>query len=789
MWVHLLYLLEAVSNKKGPDLVAISAADTSAPGGYARPAPRSYAAAATQPVRSPTFARGSATYGHLHAWELPTDGKSEDVRRAPSYSRSYSSSVNTYSHEIPTSGRGWMQYTQPRHELFDDSYLEASFSYHESFSFSFSSPAPTPIPTVQAATPSPTFNVEPLQTDATWIGPVDSDTSIDGTAEGNQPPGWTASGTLAPGVTGMSGFSLSNYPVNITNPVSNPHGEHQLGFPDEGWTDCANQNEVCQCRQGAVRYGHRGVNGVRLNDVWTLPIHLGGDESVQCTIGDLRAVRVRKKNQAGTAGTNSCECMERILKLQLPAHAGVASTYLERGAGLDEEFRAKNTSATPSGPYTKCLVVHDPGGNLGRGEVCQGTQGVTTSSGDVTFGGNEAIHKTSVDMQYQNANECTARVQPCSTATNDEWIYLRSTGHLRHLHTGHCLTAYAPQGTNGIWYPTVRTTYCGQHESQVESQRWVLSSYADHANGLQTEIKLGYGSRGNHPLCLWGVATTGDGVASEGDGYSYRLILQYCNRRVNWGRKMWNMEFAGGTSHTWAWSSVDNSPAGCMRNIEGSNPILEGCRGELRWGERDTPQNFAEPIGIPMREGSASTLRFPRNLTCDVTEFRQYVVDYDPPSSSTEQQLCQCHGAANTPFDQGVDAVFSYVLGNPPRALSDPSLTEHQLADLAQAVGVNLADFPTRSEQVAAIESARAAESQSSSRSLEEDRPDETSQGGSSAVIIIVIVSSVVVVLGGVAFARYKMAGGGGGEEDGEFEEDDGEYEEWEEEEWEEEDY
>ena len=38
-----------------------------------------------------------------------------------------------------------------------------------------------------------------------------------------------------------------------------------------------------------------------------------------------------------------------------------------------------------------------------------------------------------------------------------------------------------------------------------------------------------------------------------------------------------------------------------------------------------------------------------------------------------------------------------------------------------------------------AIESARAAESQSSSRSLEEDRPDETSQGGSSAVIIIVI--------------------------------------------------
>lgn len=189
-------------------------------------------------------------------------------------------------------------------------------------------------------------------------------------------------------------------------------------------------------------------------------------------------------------------------------------------------------------------------------------------------------------------------LQDCTDDSVEEFVFLKSTGQLRHEKSQLCITADFPDVYN---IPRVVLKPCSLLESQVIVQRWDVPFYLmpDFQRG-EGYIKLGYGSHQFQALCL------------TIDGNDLALVQCTAANAVQFIVEAWS------DPHRWATCGPENEKC-----------ICEG--GEVRFGDPD--QNEWTP-GVPVKD----------DVVCKLEELRKISME-DPLLASTGLNSvveCEC---------------------------------------------------------------------------------------------------------------------------------------------------
>lgn len=391
---------------------------------------------------------------------------------------------------------------------------------------------------------------------------------------------------------------------------------HTEGAPAVGFKNCAINGEKCYCPEGYVRYGLHSI------DDWTQPIFMGDKEEVTCDLEALKKVRVHFDDKEGPEQPRSCECITRVIQISTNS----ALSLLEVEAAIKERRQTSVLAASK-----KCLSVkHAHGSNtkdmvdatkaqeeetdstektammekaamVAIEEQLTGTEAPTTED-DQAEKEKEAHSDTLLD------NEMSSQIQllPCEHSDEEQWMFLLSSGQIRHSGTGRCIGAFFTEGDK---IGKVMATDCTLSESQMQVQRWAVPFYHADEASMVGKIRLAYGASTDHALCL----TT----------HNDALGMARCSESET------DFAFTRLEPHVYA---------DC-----GAEEEMCECAGEIRFGEAD--QNVWTPsVPVPSLQNQGSVTQ------CDLPELR-FISMKDPvgpygEAEEPDKRQCQC--AAST---------------------------------------------------------------------------------------------------------------------------------------------
>jgi hypothetical protein len=247
--------------------------------------------------------------------------------------------------------------------------------------------------------------------------------------------------------------------AGLTNTDQLADPEMEGGAPRDHYHVCAKEGEQCHCAKGSVRFGERGV---RL-DRWTMPVKLGEEsKGLTCNFEELKKYRVWKPSQQGNAEPQGCECLKRSIKIKLNmGHTnadGSAYSLLENTVNETQRMQVRERMTKI---HLQCLVPEDHAwvdpeatdslAQINDDSLVEEFSAKNTAGGDPPTGFRGLAVRDCIDDEVE------------------EFVFLKSTGQLRHEKSQLCITADFPDVYN---MPRVILKPCSLLESQVVVQRW-----------------------------------------------------------------------------------------------------------------------------------------------------------------------------------------------------------------------------------------------------------------------------------------------------------------------------
>jgi len=307
------------------------------------------------------------------------------------------------------------------------------------------------------------------------------------------------------------------------------------GAPDDGYTTCANEDEECTCKDGEVRWGAVDDN------IWTMPTKIGEAETVQCKLAKIQEKRVHYTVQDGNEEPLGCQCVERTMKISIDMGlSAVAKSLLEKNAkDLSELIQMES-----KGGERKCLVPST------------GSSLIETAE--------DAEYGSFAQRQRTGAGE-SVLIEECVDGDDQEWTFHMSTGQIKHMKSGLCLSVDWTGGTR----KEVTLHECTGVENQERLQRWEAPMYImPNFKSGEGVIRLGYGGHTDNAICLM---TAGEVVYTE--LCSSDAISEWIMRSIDLN------------GHAWKTCGAEDQECNCPH-------------GEVRYG--DGEKNIWTP-GVPIQ--------------------------------------------------------------------------------------------------------------------------------------------------------------------------------------------
>jgi len=382
------------------------------------------------------------------------------------------------------------------------------------------------------------------------------------------------------------------------------------GAPTDGFRDCALKGESCHCDSGQVRYGARACTVEASNagrcthlDEWTHPNKVGEKTArLKCDLATLKEYRMYFPPEDGSPTPTSCQCLQRDVTIQIDMGRASSGKWV---ASLLEQTHNE----------TQFMQVQN---KVAHEMDCLQAGGFLESMLEVRD--SALVERDEMMSSSTGGKDMSAVIKPCATddersqgAPDDEkFIFFKSTGQLKHFHTGKCLTADFVTAV-----PRVSLKDCTLRESQHHIQRWDLPFY-EMPNFVTGKgyIKLGYGGHKRNAWCLTVTAQVADLVQCVGAA------------SVQWTVKAIEQNTGG---HQWKDCASEGEQCICPN-------------GEVRYGDADASEWTP---GVPVdkdRTGKSGAV-------CSLDGLRDLAVQ-DPISDATGTVKCQCRHDAYVDGDE-----------------------------------------------------------------------------------------------------------------------------------------
>lgn len=417
--------------------------------------------------------------------------------------------------------------------------------------------------------------VEPLAVDETELDlpPANDPLAVPKRRAEVHPDGSLAMSVMQT-ASGMSGRSRNSAD---DNEAELPESE---GAPKDSYEKCAAAGDMCSCEQGEVRFGSvKSGSALGRGHLFTHPVMLGDNTEVQCSLDKLSDVALALPAEAGGAEQGACFCNTRLVHVQV-----------ELGTTSFVELDERDDDETTTDVGHLCMTPGTATSLAERGAPR------TTQEAQIL-----ALSQTLEKATALSGDDFPVALENCETAADEkkDFAYLLSTGQIKHVDSGTCLTA---EFDLALTPKQVTLKPCTLLDSQEVTQRWEVPFYLapDFLTG-KGSIKLAYGSHGEHGLCL------------NNDGH--HLVLEHCDQE---GTTEWTMSSVGGAKHQWAQCAVEG--AACS------------CAGEVKYGYSDT-KHYSQPISM---QGAGSG-----SITCDTDTLASSIL-WTPDAESLDGYECQC---------------------------------------------------------------------------------------------------------------------------------------------------
>jgi hypothetical protein len=418
----------------------------------------------------------------------------------------------------------------------------------------------------------------------------------------------------------------------------------QNAVQTEGWHRCATRDGTCNCAGGRVRYGRNITHGQQL---WTVPVELGSDTSVQCSLAALRAKRVFLPDSARSSDAPlQCQCAKREVYFKFHYSSssllediradpiGTAADPLANLANTEDavevamtnaEYATQHAPPVPAvDPGAWCLYVPQPGAN-NSATTTAAAAGSDLEAVRQFLGMELAVH---------------VNIRACQEDEWEVWTFLESTGQLRHDRTGKCLTAHFDQTP-----PTLHANDCVNVESPAIGQMWRLPAYSSgpgtgSAGQMDGEIMLDYGFPGHH------------GLIEDANRYCLTAAQWEIPRLETCGVAPPHFTLQRVRGHSFHECSAESSNDGttqtcrCPSSSNLNDGILNGAShgvGEIRIGDADVGESgFTQ--GVPARSVAHHNIEADP-VVCNLETLQGLAlpdpVIVEPPEDPTFRE-CQC---------------------------------------------------------------------------------------------------------------------------------------------------
>lgn len=443
----------------------------------------------------------------------------------------------------------------------------------------------------------------------------------------------------------FAGVSSKNAEDEAAEDVASGGAEKVGGAPNDHWRQCATSQMAqpviddpgsfgtCECNGGEVRFGSDKLH------IWTLPVEMGENANVECSMDGLRKLRVHLPTHSGAEMSRQCQCIEREVRIS-SMQVGKTTSFAQRrerenDAGITDAMSDIASSSGGDGP-APC--------GLYPGVECKVCLWVPPEA-DLSFAQRSSLAETG---RYGESNDAIQHMMMDELATSvhlkacdDEdseqvFTFLQSTGQIRSAQTGKCVGVYFDHRDGG-GKPTLRAFDCNENaESQDLTQRWFVPHYTgDNFESGQGKIELAYGQHSTNPLCL-------DALNTD------ELEVRDCGSTTT----QWLFESDTGV-HKWQKCEPSAQEQGTC-----------ACAGEVRFGMGEL-NKWTSPVAIH------NTGRFVPEIQCDLGILRTMAI-HDPVAKGTEDQHdpkarhCQCRGAKTpdgTPVKEDAASSMPLVLG------------------------------------------------------------------------------------------------------------------------------
>jgi len=423
------------------------------------------------------------------------------------------------------------------------------------------------------------------------------------------------------------------------------------GAPNDHWRDCATTDGSCECYKGEVRFG------TKTQDIWTMPVHMGTQQTVTCSVKGMQEARVHNPTKTGAESPRQCQCIERDIRI----HATVTSSLLQETRNFNSERHGnlppsmlqeeeRTTTSTASIDYSSAMssgVGADAPCGLYAGEECKMCLYVPDHNVEGLLqerdrSGHEARTPTDMELFIAKQLDTDVAIKECDGGDEEIWTYLLSSGQMRHDLTGKCLGTFFKDGESFI-----KAQDCNANaESQHLIQRWVATHYS--SPGFEQgkgKLELGYGQHSAHPLCL-----NADSIE--------KISLKEC------GSSSTQWEFETTTEagpHRWFQ---------CQPHAEENQEC--SCGGEVRFGDGEA-EKWTASVPIPTQQDVVASFQ------CSLEILRELAVE-DPVAvediEDPKHRDCQCRNShplpsgaksesdkSNLPMYAGIGVVALAVVG------------------------------------------------------------------------------------------------------------------------------
>jgi hypothetical protein len=385
--------------------------------------------------------------------------------------------------------------------------------------------------------------------------------------------------------------------------------ESGWGAPKDHYHDCSYVDSDCECDTGEVRYGSE------VSHSFTHPVMLGHRKSVTCTLDNLRELMVTVPDYEGPAEDLTCQCVERKFRFEFDLGAHAAASLAETDA------RSGTTNmmcATPRDQATDMSQRPDQNGQdlNSAGSLAQVSEMPEEDVEKAQKGGDFVAKAASV--LHEPGEHSDIILEPCDDDHRaQEWQYVMSSGQIRNIDNGLCLTANF-HSDRGIEQIQLRD--CSLVDSQHLTQRWEVPMYTppDFTDG-NGAVRLAYGSHGVEGVCL---------STDEVDIY-----LEQCADVV---QSSGNWHWAAMNGHNW--ESCASAPDGACN-----------CKGEVRIGHEETDSWSA---GVPVGESEVDGFMVDNKMTCNLANMRELSMQLPDVGGATDANAPQCQ-CRHDPFMDG----------------------------------------------------------------------------------------------------------------------------------------